>query len=90
LLPLYLLSASFRRFWHRRLFQPEQAIRPLAIADVSGFDLVLLGTPKWLYLSYPVARWLATVCGFIKMGGEAVGVPDWAAGTGMPIPCSFS
>lgn len=63
LLPVYLASARFRGVWHRVYFQPEQAIRPLAHADVSAYDLVLLGTPKWLYLSYPVARWLNTVHG---------------------------
>ncbi|NWG87940.1 MAG: flavodoxin family protein [Hydrogenophilaceae bacterium] len=63
LLPVYLLSARFRRFWHRIYHQPEQAIRPLAVPDVSNFDLVLLGTPKWLYLAYPVARWLNTIAG---------------------------
>lgn len=63
LLPLYLASARFRRFWHRVHHQPQQAIRPLAVPDVAGFDLVLLGTPKWLYLAYPVARWLDTVTG---------------------------
>lgn len=63
MLPLYLMSRRFRRLWHRIRCQPEQAIRPLAISDVSGFDVVLLGTPKWLYLSYPVARWLKTVSG---------------------------
>lgn len=62
-LPLYLASGRFRRLWHRSYFQPQQAIRPLAYPDVSGFDLVLLGTPKWLYLSYPVARWLDSVSG---------------------------
>lgn len=63
LLPIYLTCARFRRLWHRIHYQPEQAIKPLSHADVSGFDLVLLGTPKWLYLSYPVARWLGTVSG---------------------------
>lgn len=29
--------------------------------DMSRFDLVLLGKPKWLYISCPVARWLNTV-----------------------------
>ncbi len=62
-LPLYLASGRFRRLWHRIYFQPQQAIRPLDYPDVSGFDLVLLGTPKWLYLSYPVARWLDSVSG---------------------------
>lgn len=63
LLPVYLLSAAFRRFWHAVYFQPEQAIRPLAVTNLEDFDLVLLGTPKWLYLSYPVARWLKTAQG---------------------------
>lgn len=62
-LPLYLASAWFRRFWHAVYFQPQQAIQPLLHADVSNFDLVLLGTPKWLYLAYPVVRWLSTVRG---------------------------
>lgn len=63
LLPVYLMSARFRRVWHRIYFQPEQAIRPLVLPDVSAYDLVLLGTPKWLYLAFPVARWLKTVRG---------------------------
>ena len=63
LLPIYLMSARFRRLWHRIYPQPEQAIRPLASPDVSAYDLVLLGTPKWLYLSFPVARWLKTASG---------------------------
>jgi hypothetical protein len=63
LLPVYLMSARFRRVWHRIYKQQEQAIRPLANADVSAYDLVLLGTPKWLYLSFPVARWLKTATG---------------------------
>lgn len=62
-LPFYLASRRFRRFWHRYYYQPQQAIRPPVNADVSGFDLVLVGTPKWLYLSYPVARWIDTVRG---------------------------
>lgn len=66
-LPLYLASSRFRRFWHRCYFQPQQAISPLVNTDVSCFDLVLLGTPKWLYLSYPAARWLGTVRGLSGM-----------------------
>jgi flavodoxin len=63
LLPVYLTSAPFRRVWHRIYPQPQQAIRTPAIPDVSAYDLVLLGTPKWLYLSFPVARWLDTIRG---------------------------
>ncbi len=62
-LPLYLLSGAFRRLWHRHFHQPEQAIRALRHSDVAGFDHVLIGTPKWLYLSFPVARWLTLVRG---------------------------
>ena len=62
-LPLTLMSARFRRVWHRIYHQQEQTILPLAFPDVSAYDLVLLGTPKWLYLSFPVARWLKAVRG---------------------------
>lgn len=62
-LPLYLAWARFRRLLHTLYFQPEQSIQPLEHPDVSGFDLVLLGTPKWLYISFPVARWLRTIQG---------------------------
>lgn len=62
-LPLYLVWAPFRALWHRIYFQPRQAIRPLQFPDVRGFDHVLIGTPKWLYISFPVARWLDTVQG---------------------------
>lgn len=62
-LPFYLLSRHFRQLWHHIYYQPRQEIFPLLHADVSDFDLVLLGTPKWLYLSYPVARWIDTVRG---------------------------
>lgn len=63
LLPMYLAWAPFRRWWHGVYFQPTQAIQPLVHADVSGFDQVLVGTPKWLYIAYPVARWLREVRG---------------------------
>ncbi len=69
-LPLYLLHAPFRRRWLGRYRQPEQDIKPLAHPDVSGFDLVLLGGPKWLYIAYPVARYLSTVRG---LDGRKVG-----------------
>ena len=80
LLPLYLLSGNFRRFWHRVYFQPEQDIHPVSCPDVSGFDLILLGTPKWLYLSYPVARWLSTIKGL-----EGKKVAGFATFCGPPL-----
>lgn len=63
LLPLILWVKPFRDWWFRRYPQPEQDIAPLAHPDVSGFDAVLVGGPKWLYIAYPVARYLATVQG---------------------------
>lgn len=80
-LPFYLMSKSFRRVWHRVYFQPKQAIRPLVNLDVADFDLILLGTPKWLYLSYPVARWLDTVNGL-----EGARVATFATFCGPPLP----
>lgn len=62
-LPLYLVSAKFRRLWHHIYFQPSQSIQPLAYPDVSQFDQILLGTPKWLYIAYPVAKWLDKIAG---------------------------
>jgi len=80
LLPVYLLSARFRCVWHRIYPQPEQAIRPLTFPDVSAYDLVLLGTPKWLYASFPVARWLKTVRGL-----EGKRVAPFATFCGPPL-----
>lgn len=79
-LPLYLASARFRRIWHKIYHQPEQAIRRLAVPDVSRFDLVLLGTPKWLYIAYPVARWITTVRGL-----ESTRVATFATFCGPPL-----
>lgn len=80
LLPIYLAWAPFRRFWHAVYYQPEQAIEPLEHADVAAFDLVLLGTPKWLYVAYPVARWLRQVRGL-----AGVRVAPFATFCGPPL-----
>lgn len=80
LLPIYLAWEPFRRLWHRIYFQPRQAIRPLQFPDVSGFDHVVIGTPKWLYISYPVARWLDTVQGL-----EGKRVSPFATFCGPPL-----
>lgn len=70
LLPMILWVAPFRRWWFKRYPQPELDIQPLRHPDVSGFDLVCLGGPKWLYIAYPVARYLKTVKG---LAGKRVG-----------------
>lgn len=80
ILPLYLFSEHFRTAWHRTCHQPEQAIRPLAHPDVASFDLVFLGTPKWIHSAFPVARWLATVRGL-----EGRRVASFATFCGPPL-----
>jgi hypothetical protein len=70
LFPLFLWFASFRRWWFKRYPQAESDIQPLRHPDVSAFDLVCLGGPKWLYISYPLARYLSLVEG---LAGKKVG-----------------
>jgi hypothetical protein len=69
-LPFYLWYAPFRRWWLRRYPQAEQAIQPLVHPDVSRFDRIAVGGPKWLYIAYPIARYLQQVQG---MAGKPVG-----------------
>ena len=70
LLPAYLWVPPFRRWWLKRYQQAEQAINPLAYHDVSDFDYVCIGGPKWLYIAYPVARYLKQVKG---LSGKKIG-----------------
>ena len=60
---LSVLSSLFRRWWLKHYLQPEDDIQPLAHPDVSDFDHVCIGGPKWCYISYPVARYLKQVKG---------------------------
>ena len=62
-LPFYLCLKPVRTWWLRRYHQPEQAIVAPRLADVSGFDRICIGGPKWLYIAYPVARYLRDVHG---------------------------
>jgi hypothetical protein len=70
LLPLYLLVPPFRRWWLKQYPQAEQAISPLAFPDVADFDCVCIGGPKWLYIAYPLARYLSEVKG---LSGKRIG-----------------
>lgn len=63
LLPLCMISARIRQWWLACYPQPESTIRTLAHPDVSRFDLICIGMPKWLYLPYPMARYLNTISG---------------------------
>jgi hypothetical protein len=58
-----LLSSRFRRWWLLHYPQPEDDIQPPAHLDVSQFDHVCIGGPKWCYISYPVATYLRQVKG---------------------------
>jgi len=63
LIALALASSSFRRWWIRHYPQMEEGIKPLSYPDVSGFDCVCIGGPKWAEISYPIARYLKEIKG---------------------------
>src|SRR4030042_1091140 len=60
---LSVITPRFRRWWLAVYPQPEDDIQPPAHPDVSGFDHVCIGGPKWCYIAYPVARYLRQVRG---------------------------
>ena len=58
-----LFAPRLRRWWLAHYPQPEDDIQAPAHPDVSEFDHVCIGGPKWCYISYPVARYLRQVKG---------------------------
>jgi hypothetical protein len=58
-----LASSSWRRHHIETYCQVEEDIQPLRYPDVSGFDRICIGGPKWAQISYPLARYLQTVRG---------------------------
>ena len=70
LVGLALISSSFSRWWLKNYHQPEEDILPHDYPDVSGFDHVCIGGPKWAYTSYPIARYLKQING---LGHKPVG-----------------
>ncbi len=58
-----LYNSSFRAWWHQHYPQVEQDIKRPAYPDVSGFDLVCIGGPKWAEICYPMAMYLKQVKG---------------------------
>lgn len=68
-----LLSKWWREHHIRTYHQVEENIQPLQFPDVSEFDRICVGGPKWAQISYPVARYLRTVSGIRekKMGSFA-------------------
>lgn len=57
----------FSKAWFRRYLrsyrQIEEDIQPLRYPDISGFDRICIGGPKWTQISFPIARYLKTVKG---------------------------
>ncbi len=82
--PLIFFS-SFKASWRERYIstytQIEEDIAPLRYPDVSAFDRICIGGPKWAQISYPVARYLRTVSG---LAGKKIG--SVATFGGPPLP----
>ena len=67
---LALILKPFRN-WHYNWYkQKESDIQPPAYPDVSAYDRICIGGPKWAYISYPIARYLKQVKG---LKGKNVG-----------------
>ena len=79
-LPLYLANRRFRHWWLQRYHQAQADIAPLQWPDVSGFERVCIGGPKWLYIAFPLARYLQQVQGL-----EAREVGVFATFCGPPL-----
>lgn len=75
-----LLSTWWREHHIRTYNQVEEDIQPLQFPDVSEFDRICVGGPKWAQISYPVARYLRTVRG---IRGKKVG--SFATFGGAPL-----
>lgn len=67
---LGLASPRWRQHHVETYCQVEEDIRPLRFPDVSTFDRICIGGPKWAQISYPVARYLQTIRG---IRGKRVG-----------------
>ncbi|MCD6584190.1 MAG: flavodoxin family protein [Desulfobacteraceae bacterium] len=82
LVGLALINSSFRHWWLKNYHQPEEEICPHDYPDVSGFDHVCIGGPKWAYTSYPIARYFKQINGlgnkpvsaFATFGGPPLNV----------------
>jgi hypothetical protein len=64
------LSSRWRDHHIKTYTQVEEDIQPLKYPDVSTFDRICIGGPKWGQISYPLARYLKTIQG---IGGKKAG-----------------
>ncbi|MCD6571127.1 MAG: hypothetical protein J7L53_10535 [Deltaproteobacteria bacterium] len=58
-----LLSSVYREHYLKSYHQVEEDIQALTYPDISEFDRICIGGPKWAQISYPVARYLQTIRG---------------------------
>jgi hypothetical protein len=58
-----LFSSKWKNHHIKTYNQVEEDIEPLKYPDVSRFDRICIGGPKWGQISYPVARYLQTIRG---------------------------
>jgi len=76
----------FKSAWRDRFTatytQTEEDILPLRFPDVSRFDRIIIGGPKWARISYPVARYIRTVKG---LAGREVGSVSTFGGPPLPV-----
>ncbi|MDY6932725.1 MAG: hypothetical protein SVZ03_00715 [Spirochaetota bacterium] len=63
---LALFIPFWRRFFLRHYHQVEEDIQPMEYPNISEFDRICVGGPKWAIFSYPVARYLQTVRGIMN------------------------
>jgi flavodoxin len=80
LLLIGMFSNKYRRYFYDNFKHHEMDIKPLAYPDVSGYDRIIIGSPKWLFMSYPVARYIRQVEG---LKGKKVGF--FSAWCGPPL-----
>jgi len=60
---LSLSSSKYRKRYLRKYHQVEEDIQALKYPDISSFDRICVGGPKWAQISYPVARYLQIIRG---------------------------
>lgn len=58
-----LFKSAWRNHFTETYTQTEEDILPLRHPEVSQFDRIIIGGPKWARISYPVARYIHTLKG---------------------------
>lgn len=79
---LSLFSNAWKRHHVRTYNQVEEDIQALKYPDISEFDRICVGGPKWAQMSYPVARYLQTIRG---IRGKKIGAFCTFGGPPLPV-----